>query len=73
MLFVALLEMGLLSFNHSRYDNIVKDLSNKVKSLEKLAIEEEQKAEAYLASHVSAKSLASKARTTAGNIGKLLG
>lgn len=61
-----------LSFNNNRtFDNIISDLTKKVRKLESLAEKEEQAAEDFLQAHLSAKALTEKARKTAANIGKL--
>lgn len=59
--------------NHRKFNNIVADLQNKVTRLEGLAVTEEKKAMKFIEAHLNASELATKARTTAGNIGKLFG
>jgi hypothetical protein len=72
-LFVVRSGMVSLSFNRGKYESIVGHFSKAVTRLEKLAEKEEEKAAQYLRFYSSSKEVATKASTTAANIGKLLG
>jgi hypothetical protein len=72
-LFVVRSGMVSLSFNRGKYESIVGHFRKAVAQLEKLAKKEEEKAANFLNAHLDAKEVATKASTTAANIGKLLG
>lgn len=60
-----------LSFNNTKYNRIIGDLTRKVKKLESLAEQEEQRAIEFLKAHALSSVLAEQARKTAANISKL--
>jgi hypothetical protein len=73
MLFAVRNGVISLSFNRGKYESIVGHFNTAVARLERLAVKEENKAADYLQLHRNSKEVASKASTTAANIGKLLG